>query len=303
MLLCAGPDEEVAAELARRAVTMFPPQQAIVLSSWRSGELRGAIDAVLDSLYSVHSDIEDAAHEAAVRAVDAARVILEEAGWQVEPRTIGDHRHSWSVSLDVAEDADASVIVAGSSERPHPRPGAIGSQVRALAHRSRRPLLVVPAGDGSSPEGPAVVAYDGSAPARRATLEAARLLSARSALVGTVWRSIRSAVPTALAAVPSGIAERGAEQLDSEAGAAASDMADEGVRLLAGSGWDAEGAALETDGAIWCALVDAAAERDATVIVTGTHGRSRMYGALLGSVAEGVMRHAGRPVLLVPQGA
>ena len=44
----------------------------------------------------------------------------------------------------------------------------------------------------------------------------------------------------------------------------------------------------------------AAQTANAAVIVTGSRGRSRIAAALLGSTAENVVRHAGRPVLLVP---
>jgi nucleotide-binding universal stress UspA family protein len=39
---------------------------------------------------------------------------------------------------------------------------------------------------------------------------------------------------------------------------------------------------------------------DADVIVMGTHGRTGLGRVVLGSVAERVVRHAGRPVLTVP---
>lgn len=40
----------------------------------------------------------------------------------------------------------------------------------------------------------------------------------------------------------------------------------------------------------------------ADLIVTGTHGRTGVRHAVVGSVAERVVRHAGRPVLTVPLG-
>ena len=46
--------------------------------------------------------------------------------------------------------------------------------------------------------------------------------------------------------------------------------------------------------------MDYAAEVDAAMIVTGTRGRSRTVAAVLGSTAEGILRHAHRPVLVVP---
>lgn len=47
-------------------------------------------------------------------------------------------------------------------------------------------------------------------------------------------------------------------------------------------------------------LIDVAREQDAAMIVVGTHGRSGIGRFLMGSVAEGVLRHSARPVLVVP---
>ncbi len=47
------------------------------------------------------------------------------------------------------------------------------------------------------------------------------------------------------------------------------------------------------------AILDAAAEEKADLIVMGTHGRSGVSRLLLGSVAEHVLRHAVCPVLTV----
>jgi nucleotide-binding universal stress UspA family protein len=46
-------------------------------------------------------------------------------------------------------------------------------------------------------------------------------------------------------------------------------------------------------------IVNAATEWPADLIVIGSHGRAGIRRALLGSVAEGVMRHAPCPVLVV----
>lgn len=48
------------------------------------------------------------------------------------------------------------------------------------------------------------------------------------------------------------------------------------------------------------AIVDKANDLDADVIVLGSHGHGALLRALLGSVSEGVLRRAGRPVLIVP---
>ena len=49
----------------------------------------------------------------------------------------------------------------------------------------------------------------------------------------------------------------------------------------------------------WHAILRCADELDASVIVAGSRGRSRMAAALLGSTAQGLLHHAHRPVLVV----
>jgi hypothetical protein len=48
------------------------------------------------------------------------------------------------------------------------------------------------------------------------------------------------------------------------------------------------------------AIYQAAAKEDVDLIVISTHGRTGLRRALIGSVAEGTVRHAACPVLVVP---
>jgi nucleotide-binding universal stress UspA family protein len=76
--------------------------------------------------------------------------------------------------------------------------------------------------------------------------------------------------------------------------------ADDAAGRLAAAGWSCEATALETSRNVPTGILATADERDAAIVVTGTCGRSRAAAALLGSSAEAIVRHAGRPVLLVP---
>jgi nucleotide-binding universal stress UspA family protein len=65
---------------------------------------------------------------------------------------------------------------------------------------------------------------------------------------------------------------------------------------------EGRGAALNKvlrEDAPWRAVVTVADEIDADLIVIGTHGRRGLARALLGSVAENVIRVASRPVLTI----
>jgi nucleotide-binding universal stress UspA family protein len=152
----------------------------------------------------------------------------------------------------------------------------------------------------AAPAAPAVFAYDGSAPAAHAVEVAAALLTPRPARVACVWRSAAAAVGAATLAIPQEVARTGAAVLDEVARDEAEAHARDAQAQLTTGAWACELAAVKTARNVPTAIIQAADECDAAVIVTGTRGRSRIAAALLGSSAEGILRHAGRPVLLVP---
>src|SRR5579872_2268299 len=57
-------------------------------------------------------------------------------------------------------------------------------------------------------------------------------------------------------------------------------------------------ASLFVEGRAVPSILDAARKREIDLIVVGSHGRGGISGALLGTVAEGVLRHSEIPVLL-----
>ena len=74
----------------------------------------------------------------------------------------------------------------------------------------------------------------------------------------------------------------------------------ESVAAVQAAGLEAESALLETWGGLLAkAIVDDAKAWSADLLVMGTHGYGGLTHMLLGSVAEGVMRHTFVPVLLV----
>jgi nucleotide-binding universal stress UspA family protein len=56
----------------------------------------------------------------------------------------------------------------------------------------------------------------------------------------------------------------------------------------------------EPTGAVADEILDQADAIEADLIVMGTHGHGAMYNLLVGSATKGVLKHATRPVLLVP---
>lgn len=301
LLLCAGTDAAAAALLADVAAPLLAGRRAVVLASWAPPLLLGPLNAVMDAFYDTHHDLRAAACEAAGRAAAAAIDALERHGVEATSRVVSDQRAPWRIILEVADELDAALIVAGANERASLHLGALGGEARALAHRAHRPLLVVPAaGEPARADAPALFAYDGSETAAYAVGAAARLLRLRPAVVATAWHAAADTVGAALLAIPDEVARTGAARLDDASRRAAAERAGEGASMLAAAGWPCETETPQTAHGVAPAIVAAAGEHDAAVVVSGTRGRSRIAAALLGSNAEAILRHAGRPVLLVP---
>jgi nucleotide-binding universal stress UspA family protein len=139
--------------------------------------------------------------------------------------------------------------------------------------------------------GPIVFAYDGSDLAKLAIDEAGRQLPpGRDALVLTVWQ------PFDVGFVPvAGVQfdAAGAEDVRK----AAEQTAAEGASLAEAAGFRARSVAIEASPS-WKAIVGLADDRDASLIVLGSHGRTGVSDLLLGSVAGAVAAHSRRSVLI-----
>jgi nucleotide-binding universal stress UspA family protein len=304
ILLCAGTDAAAAARLAETAAALLDHRPAVVLATWQPPPMMSGLDAAMDALYDIHADLREAARRTAAQTAHAAADVLETHGIHVTRQVCPEETAPWRMILDVAEQIDAAAIVAGTVEDTAHPPGFIGRQARALAHRTRRPLLLLrPDVAAPADDAPALLATDGSAPATHAITTAATLLRPRPATVASAWRPVSYAVGVAMIAIPDDVARDGATRLDEAARTRAAGQAHEACELLADAGWAARSETLEADRNVAATILAAADEHDAAVIVTGTRGRSRIAAALLGSTAESVLRHAGRPVLLVPPAA
>jgi nucleotide-binding universal stress UspA family protein len=108
----------------------------------------------------------------------------------------------------------------------------------------------------------------------------------------TVWQPL-STVPffggAAFPGVPQVVLDAAADQ--------ASKAAAEGAELAAAAGFEAE-PIVDEGTPIWHCIIDAADHRDAAIVVMGSHGRSGISYAAMGSVATSVAHHIDRPVLI-----
>ncbi|MEU0545155.1 universal stress protein [Nocardia sp. NPDC005978] len=148
-----------------------------------------------------------------------------------------------------------------------------------------------------------LIAYDGSENARRAVEYAGRFLSADKAVVLTAWEPMvrQTARLSGLSGVmqPEWMPD---DEIEDIAFADAKSINTEGVRLAKLSGLNAEARTAECTTTIWNAIVEVADELNVDIIVAGTRGQTGIRALLHSSVADAVLKHCHRPVLLVPPG-
>jgi nucleotide-binding universal stress UspA family protein/MFS family permease len=210
---------------------------------------------------------------AAVRQVQVGQVLVARPA-----RALAEHTGGARLAAALAGRPQRRLARAGGF-------GAIGVWGVPRAHS-------VPPGKHSDQSGPVVFAYDGSDMARAAIAEAGRQLpGSREALVFTVWRTF------AVGFIP----EPGAQFDAACAGQvreAAEQTAARGASLAEAAGFRAQGMAIQGT-PTWKAIVDAADENQAGLIVIGSRGGAGLGGRLAASVPSAVAAKAHQPVLIV----
>jgi nucleotide-binding universal stress UspA family protein len=185
----------------------------------------------------------------------------------------------------IAERLTVDLVVAGAGRREG---GLLGTVAERIVRQAPCSVLIV-AGPARPPRS-VLCAVDFSAPSRAALEAAADLAAERDATLTIVhaFSVGELAVPGMAAGPPLAVEAR--------------DGADKALR-----GWAAEAearvgrpvTARVVEGPPSDAILVAARDAAADLIVTGTHGRTGIARAVLGSVAENVVRRTDCPVLVV----
>jgi nucleotide-binding universal stress UspA family protein len=141
---------------------------------------------------------------------------------------------------------------------------------------------------------PVLFAYDGSELARLAIEQAGdQLAPGRAALVLCVWQ------PADVGFVP--VDDRHFDaQNATKVEEAAQETAAHGASLADKAGFQSQSLAVEA-APTWKGIVKTAEQRNAGLIVLGSHRRRGVIGHLLGSVAAAVVTHSATSVLVVRQ--
>jgi nucleotide-binding universal stress UspA family protein len=150
-----------------------------------------------------------------------------------------------------------------------------------------------------------LIAYDGSPSAATAVRAAARLFPQARASIATVPPETTVRVGAALPMLPSmspTTVQEVIDDLHAEARREAGVTAEQAVQQAQTLGLDAEPLAVPPSAPAWGALLDAAHERGAEVLVCGTRGRGAFARALLGSTSSSLLHHTDIPLLVVPDG-
>jgi len=148
----------------------------------------------------------------------------------------------------------------------------------------------------------ALIAYDGSDAAKRAVAFASVLLPGAQAVIVHVFSSmppwLALETPPVMTPPPAD-AQTDVSVLERHG----KEIADEGAALATASGLHATSVGADAPGTsgVWSTIVQLAQEHEADLIVVGSRGHSGLRAALLGSVSNGVVHHADRPVLVVPE--
>jgi nucleotide-binding universal stress UspA family protein len=148
-----------------------------------------------------------------------------------------------------------------------------------------------------------LISFDGSTDAEAAIDRVAALMPDAEATVLTVWEPYLEML-TRCGAMGMGFGMAGGYADDGEADAAternALHTATRGADRATAAGLRAAPRTAQRHGGIDEAILAAADELNAEVVVLGTRGLSGVKSVMLGSVSHAVVHHADRPVLIVP---
>ena len=147
---------------------------------------------------------------------------------------------------------------------------------------------------------PLLVCYDGSDDAKLAIARAGELFGGSRAIVLHVWEPLGDVASVPPVPGLEGALKTGLEEMDKIGAELSQKLAVEGCELARAAGLEAEPLSMRRAGRAWAAILTAAREHDASVIVLGRRGASAAELKILGSVANAVVHHAHCPVLVVP---
>ncbi len=147
-----------------------------------------------------------------------------------------------------------------------------------------------------------LICYDGSADAQAAIDQVAELMPGCEVTVLTIWETLLETM-TRNGALGAGLGMVGMEDdagADSTIRRAADDTAAQGAQRASAAGLVAQPRIADRKGDMAAAILTAAGDVDAGLIVLGTRGLAGVKSLVLGSVSRAVLHHSDRAVMVVP---
>lgn len=291
-----------AAQTLAYAGRVLSPREARLVHVWAGVShllLKPRYQHLVKALREEATEIDAPDREEAERIAASGARLAGEAGFDALPLAVELRDKVWQGILDAAEEVDAAAVVAGTSGRSGLADVMLGSNAYGLVNHSSLPVLLVPpAARLEHASGPALLCYDGSEHSRHAIEVAGWLLRGREARVFHAWESWAARAPGLVPAVSGSMAGM-TRELDEIGEGQSSDLVEAGCEVASKAGFQATPVSHGCRGTTWRAILDQAAEDDASLVVMGSRGMSGVS-AVLGSVSHGVIHHATRPVLVVP---
>ena len=147
-----------------------------------------------------------------------------------------------------------------------------------------------------------LIAYDGSRQAKRAVAFVSTFIRDEHVILLTAWQAVQ--MQAARASGIGGLVQPNwdSENMVEDPGLSdARNFAFEGAELAKEHGMEnTESYLVEYTTSVWNAITRVAEQLDADLIVTGTRGRTGFQELMHPSVADRVLKHGHRPVLIVP---
>jgi nucleotide-binding universal stress UspA family protein len=289
----------------RAAAQLLPDASAVVLHVYDQPPgaahalAAGAIanEPLKESLASLGREVADQAEAVA----EEGRALAAEAGVAAVATVRPTRRAAWHEVLEEADRQEADLIVSGTRGQGAVGRALLGSTSSSLVHQAERPVMIVPEGEHDL-GGPVALAYDGSDDARSAIATAGRLFPGREAVIvhAWAWPLTDTLTERALLAAPMVRDSGMVEALREAAVEAATRVAEEGCHLAEQHGLNAQLVLRESTEGTWRAVVTAADELNAAVVIAGSRGLGAMKSVLLGSVSSALAHGATRATLIVP---
>lgn len=229
----------------------------------------------------------------AERVAESARAVLASRFRTAEVHVVeGDPR---GVILRAAEEWRADLIVVGARGLGAVAGALLGSVSLGVARHARGSVLVVKGGTARLRG--ALVAIDGSPHSEAAAAFVARLPLDAAFLVRLLGVVESPRYPATAPALAAGLVRQAIQEIVKERRTALEQALAKAASLFAGVVKTVERRLVV--GRPVDEIVEAAARPDVDLVVVGARGLGTLERILLGSVSEGVLRHADRPVLIV----